>query len=96
VRWPCWLALACSVPMLLGNLVPRVTWCSCPLARLRVVVVMADRLALATRTATARRPGACSACGVPIAIGQAVVRLVNPAGYCHESCVPVIAADCEA
>jgi hypothetical protein len=53
--------------------------------------MMADRLALATRERLAIKTGECDGCRMPIAVGQAVVRVVSPSGWCHVRCVPVVA-----
>lgn len=65
-----------------------VSW---PCSQDGAVAVVTDRLALAVRPSTARRVSPCAVCTVPIAIGASMVRLVNPAGWCHESCVWVLA-----
>ena len=52
----------------------------------------ADRLSLATRTMKARRTSTCTICRVPILVGQPIARLIRPAGWCHLTCVPVVAA----
>jgi hypothetical protein len=52
---------------------------------------MADRLALATRTMTARRHGTCGACRRLIIRGDQIARLVNPAAWVHIGCVPAVA-----
>jgi hypothetical protein len=52
---------------------------------------MADRLALATRERLAIKTGECDGCRMPIVVGQAVVRVVSPPGWCHVRCIPVVA-----
>lgn len=51
-----------------------------------------DRLALATRVMKARRTSICSICHAPVLVGQQIARLIRPAGWCHLTCVPVVAA----
>jgi hypothetical protein len=53
---------------------------------------MSDRLALATRVMKARRTSVCTICRVPVLIGQPIARLTSPSGWCHLTCVPVVAA----
>lgn len=52
----------------------------------------ADRLALATRVMKARRGSICTICRAPVLVGQQIARLIRPAGWCHLTCVPVVAA----
>lgn len=52
---------------------------------------MADRLALAVRSMTARRHSICPACGAWILRGQRIAMLVDPRAWVHERCVPVVA-----
>ena len=51
-----------------------------------------DRLALATRVMKARRTSICTVCRAPVLVGQRIARLIRPAGWCHLTCVPVVAA----
>jgi hypothetical protein len=51
-----------------------------------------DRLALATRVMKARRTSICTVCHAPVLVGQQIARLIRPAGWCHLTCVPVVAA----
>jgi hypothetical protein len=53
---------------------------------------MSDRLALATRVMKARRTSICAICRAPVLVGQPIARLIRPAGWCHLTCVPVVAA----
>lgn len=53
---------------------------------------MTDRLALATRTMTARRHGVCCICQRLIIRGDQIARLIRPAAWVHIGCVPVVAA----
>jgi hypothetical protein len=52
---------------------------------------MIDRLALATRTMTARRYSTCGACLRRIIRGDQIARLVNPSAWVHIGCLPVVA-----
>jgi hypothetical protein len=52
----------------------------------------ADRLALATRVMKARRTSICTVCRAPVLVGQQIARLIRPAGWCHLTCVPIVAA----
>jgi hypothetical protein len=51
-----------------------------------------DRLALAVRVMKARRTSICTICRAPVLIGQSIARLTSPSGWCHLTCVPVVAA----
>jgi len=53
---------------------------------------MNDRLSLAVRTMKARRTSICTICRAPVTIGQSIARLTSPSGWCHLTCVPVVAA----
>lgn len=53
---------------------------------------MTDRLALAARVYRANRGGVCPICRRAVSVGQSIVRLVSPAGWCHVGCVPAVRA----
>jgi hypothetical protein len=55
-------------------------------------VTAPDRLALATRVMKARRSGVCAICRSPVLVGQPIARLIRPPGWCHLTCVPIVAA----
>jgi hypothetical protein len=51
-----------------------------------------DPWPLADRVRKARRPGTCTVCHAPVAIGQPIARLPRPPGWCHVACAPAVAA----
>lgn len=51
-----------------------------------------DPWPLADRVRRARRPGICTMCKAPIAIGSPIAHLAKPPGWCHTRCAPAVAA----
>jgi hypothetical protein len=51
-----------------------------------------DRLALATRTMTARRRSTCPTCKSTISPGQSIARVTDPDAWIHERCVEIVRA----
>jgi hypothetical protein len=65
-------------------------WIWCSAFPVISMIVMTDRLALATREHKAQRLTTCSVCSRPIGPGETMVRLVSPNGWCHLRCTEVV------